>query len=370
MSRFEHESRSNEETAAAPNARVVTRTLGAELHLIKSKLAEYGARTRERLYEYLPDQEPREYLYDLVAAYPERSSGMLRPSLLIASARAFGATIEDALNTAAAVELMHNAMLVHDDIEDISDLRRGAPSLHQQAGVPLAMNAGDALGLLCLQPLLANASALGPLLTLWILEEALETMFQAVEGQALELGWRKDNVCDLDSSDYLRMVTKKTCWYTAIFPCRAGALIATGRALRPEQFVQFGYFLGTTFQIQDDILNVAGNRDIYGKDFAGDIVEGKRTLMLIHLFKHATTVDQSRLREYFALPYSERRNEDVQWIVTLMEDYGSIEFSRSFARRYAGAALFEFSKAFSGADDSEDSRFIESLVIHTLERKV
>jgi geranylgeranyl diphosphate synthase, type II len=349
---------------------VATRKPNDELALLKSKLAEYGARTRDRLYEYLPDQEPREYLYDLVAAYPERSSGMLRPSLLIASARAFGAKIEDALNTAAAVELMHNAMLVHDDIEDLSDLRRGAPSLHQKAGVPLAMNAGDALGLLCLQPLLDNASALGPLLTLWLLEEALETMFQAVEGQALELGWRKDNVYDLDPSDYLRMVTKKTCWYTAIFPCRAGALIATGRALDPDQFVQFGYFLGATFQIQDDILNVAGDRKIYGKDFAGDIVEGKRTLLLIHLFKNAAPVEQARLREYFALPYSQRRQEDVQWVVRLMEDHGSIEFCRSFARRYAGAALFEFSRAFAGAGESEDSRFIESLVLHTLERKV
>ena len=130
--------------------------------LIRRKIAEYGALTRERLYGYLPDQEPREYLYDLVAAYPERSSSMLRPSLLIAAARAFGADTESALNTAAAVELMHNAMLVHDDIEDISDLRRGAPGLHRLAGVPLAMNAGDALGLLCLQPLLDNASSLGP----------------------------------------------------------------------------------------------------------------------------------------------------------------------------------------------------------------
>ena len=349
---------------------MATPEISDQPHLIQSKMAEYGMRTRERLSEYLPDQEPREYLYDLVAAYPGRASSMLRPSLLIASARAFGAEIEEALNTAAAVELMHNAMLVHDDIEDVSDLRRGAPSLHQQAGVPLAMNAGDALGLLCLQPLLDNTSELGPLLTLKILEEALETMFQAVEGQALELGWRKDNVYDLDSSDYLRMITRKTSWYTAIFPCRAGALIATGRALEPDQFVQFGYFLGATFQIQDDILNVAGDRDIYAKDFAGDIVEGKRTLLLINLFKTATTVDQGRLREYFALPYSARRKEDAQWIVRLMENYGSIEFSRSFARRYAGAALFEFSKAFAEADDSEDSRFIESLILHALERKV
>jgi geranylgeranyl diphosphate synthase, type II len=348
----------------------ITQTVASNRDLVKIKIAEYGALTRDRLNDYLPDQEPREYLYDLVAAYPGRSSSMLRPSLLIATARAFGAPTELALNTAAAVELMHNAMLVHDDIEDVSDLRRGAPSLHKRAGVPLAMNAGDALGLLCLQPLLDNAADLGPVLALNILGEALETMFQTVEGQAWELGWRKDNLYDLEPSDYLRMVTKKTCWYTAIFPCRAGALIATERVLEPDQFVQFGFFLGIAFQIQDDVLNVSGNRDIYGKDYGGDIVEGKRTLMLIHLLENAAPRDRARLRKFFALPYQERRAGDAQWVLQLMDKYGSIDYSRSFARRFAGAALFEFSKAFAGLDESEDYEFIESLVLHAVEREL
>jgi len=344
--------------------------LEAEPGLVKTKIAEYGALARARLYEYLPDQEPRKYLYDLVAAYPERTSSLLRPALLIATAKAFGADAKEALNTAAAVELMHNAMLVHDDIEDLSELRRGAPSLHRHAGVPLAMNAGDALGLLCLQPLLDNVSTLGVALTLKLVEEALETMFQSVEGQAWELGWRTDHVYDLDTSDYLHMITKKTAWYTTIFPCRAGALIGTRQLLAPDQFVQFGYFLGATFQIQDDILNVAGNRDIYGKDFAGDIVEGKRTLLLIHLFKNAAPADRARLKKFFALPYAERRGKSVEWILALMDRYGSVEFGRSCARRYAGAALFEFSRAFEEVDDSEDLRFIEALVVHVLERNV
>ena len=342
----------------------------AELALVRDKVAEYGALTRARLYEYLPDQEPRKYLYDLVAAYPERASGMLRPALLIATAKAFGAKGDEALNTAAAVELMHNAMLVHDDIEDLSELRRGAPSLHCRAGVPLAMNAGDALSLLCFQPLLANASTLGIAVTLKILEEALETMFQSVEGQAWELGWRADHIYDLNTSDYLRMITKKTAWYTAIFPCRAGALIGTRQELDRDQFVQFGYFLGATFQIQDDILNVAGDCGAYRKDFAGDIVEGKRTLLLIHLFKNASPRDLGRLKQYFALPYAARREESVTWILKVMEHCGSIDFARSCARRYAGAALFEFSRAFEDADESDDCRFVEALVLHALERKV
>jgi geranylgeranyl diphosphate synthase type II len=342
--------------------------VNAPPELIAAKIAEYGSRTRERLYEYLPDQEPRAYLYDLVAAYPARAASMLRPSLLIATTRAFGGDTESALNTAAAVELMHNAMLVHDDIEDVSEVRRGAPSLHRTAGVPLAMNAGDALSLLCLQPLIDNTTVVGPVVAFRILGEALETMFQTVEGQAWELGWRRDNIYDLDPSDYLRMVTKKTCWYTSIFPCRAGALIATERELATDEFVRFGYFLGVAFQIQDDILNVAGRRDTYRKDYAGDLVEGKRTLMLIHLLKTAAARDGRRLRNFFALPYAKRRKEDVTWIVRLMERYGSIDFARTFAHRFAGAALFEFSQAFASAPPSDDYRFVEALVLHAVGR--
>ena len=76
------------------------------------------------------------------------------------------------------------------------------------------------------------------------------------------------------------------------------------------------------------------------------------------------------MTEFYALPYAERRHESVDWVLKLMDGYGSIDFSRTFARRYAGAALFEFSKAFADADESEDLRFIESLVVHALERKV
>lgn len=337
--------------------------------IVADKIAEYGAITRARLLDYLPDQEPRKYLYDLVAAYPMRPSGMMRPSLVIATAKAFGADTEDALNTAVAVELMHNAMLVHDDIEDVSRVRRGAPSLHRRAGVPLAMNAGDALVLLCLQPLLENTASLGPAVTLRVLEEAIETMFQTVEGQAWELGWRRDNICHVSAEDYLRMVTKKTSWYTAIFPCRAGFAIGSGRPLAPAQFVQFGYFLGATFQIQDDILNLSSDGETYRKDLAGDIIEGKRTLMLIHLMSQAQPDEQMRLRHYFAGTTAERRRQGVEWVVQLMERYRSLAYSRTMAAQYAGAALNEFSEAFGDATPGEDLDFIEALVLHALHRR-
>src|ERR1700722_9708682 len=97
---------------------------------VSSVLREYGGATRALLFEYLPRAEPRRYLYDLVADYPQRGGRAFRPSLCIATARAFGTPIEVALRTAVSIELMHNAMLIHDDIEDESEQRRGKPSMH------------------------------------------------------------------------------------------------------------------------------------------------------------------------------------------------------------------------------------------------
>src|SRR5208283_896914 len=102
--------------------------------LVSSLLREYGDATRAVLFDYLPTAEPRRYLYDLVADYPRRGGRAFRPSLCIATARAFGCPADAALRTAASIELMHNAMLIHDDIEDESEQRRGKPTMHTTHG--------------------------------------------------------------------------------------------------------------------------------------------------------------------------------------------------------------------------------------------
>jgi geranylgeranyl diphosphate synthase type II len=111
----------------------------------------------------------------------------------------------------------------------------------------------------------------------------------------MELGWVRDNICDLSIEDYLRMTLKKTCWYTCIHPCRIGALIGTGGDINLERFDRFGYYMGAAFQIQDDILNLVGDRKKYGKEIGGDIWEGKRTMMLIHVINSCTEDDVSNV---------------------------------------------------------------------------
>src|SRR6266436_4438655 len=116
--------------------------------VVADMLQEYGATTRVALADYLGPRSPQRHLYGLVADYPRRGGRMFRPSLCIATARVFGATVDDAVRSAAAVELLHNAFLVHDDVEDESEQRRGGPTLNASHGPAVAVNVGDALAML------------------------------------------------------------------------------------------------------------------------------------------------------------------------------------------------------------------------------
>ena len=336
--------------------------------LVVSVLTEYTAVTRDLLFRYLPSGEPRRYLYDLLPDYPRRGGRGLRPSLCIATARAHGASTEAALQTAVAIELMHNAMLIHDDIEDESEQRRGKPTLHVAEGLPIALNVGDMLSLMSMRPLFDNRHLLGAQTALNILEETERMARESAEGQAMELGWRRDNVTDVTEADYLEMVLKKTCWLATIHPSRVGALIGGGAAANLDRAIRFGFFLGAAFQIQDDLLNLVGNAQAYGKELGGDIREGKRTLMLIRLFEQATAQERARLAAFLGLPRGQRSDDEVSWVRERMDSYGCIDYARQVAHGLAGAAHHEFEGLYRHLPDTRDKRFIEALPAWAIER--
>jgi geranylgeranyl diphosphate synthase type II len=191
---------------------------------------------------------------------------------------------------------------------------------------------------------------------------------ETAEGQALELGWMRDNATDLTDADYFRMTLKKTAWYTCIHPCRIGALIGSGGSLDLDRFNQFAYFMGVAFQIQDDILNLVAQYQRYGKEIGGDIWEGKRTLMLIHLLNNCEPSEKMKLTAFLARPRPKRSIDDIRWVYALMEKYGCIDYARSVAIELAREALTQFDYAYQNAPDSEDKRFIKEIVIYMIER--
>lgn len=336
--------------------------------LVPQVLKEYGQATREHLGRYLPDAEPRRYLYDLISDYPQRGGRAMRPSLCIATARAFGGRMEDAIYTAVSIELLHNAMLIHDDVQDESERRRGQPALHLLHGVPLAINAGDALSLRAMRPLIDNERKLGPSLALRLMEETERMARESAEGQALELGWRRDNATSVTESDYLVMVLKKTCWLATIHPIRTGALIGTAGAIDADRFIRFGFLLGAAFQIQDDLLNLVGDEVRYGKELSGDLAEGKRTLMLIRLFERMAPAEHERLHRFLGQPRLERTAEDLSWVLAQMDRYDCMEYARRVAHALAGAAQHESTLLLQSLPDTPDKRFLLALPEWVIER--
>ena len=337
---------------------------------VERTLDRYNNVTMEALLALLPRKEPRLHLYDLIPSYPKRLGKGFRPGLCVATCRAFGGDIQSVLRSAVAIEMFHNAFLIHDDIEDGSEYRRGKPALHVEHGIGIAVNVGDAMNVLSISTLMGNITSLGPRLTRQVLSEIEHMARQSVEGQAMELGWVRDNISDLSTEDYLRMTLKKTCWYTCIHPCRIGALVGTGGDIDLERFNRFGYYMGAAFQIQDDILNLVGDRKKYGKEIGGDIWEGKRTMMLIHVINSCTEDEKERMRLFLSTPRKQRLHKDVRWVYQLISKYDSIEFSRKSARQLARGALREFSVAYDGLPESDDKLFIEDIVLYMIEREL
>ena len=244
----------------------------------------------ERLYG--PSEHGSNGLYDLILDYPLRGGKALRPALSIATCLGLGGHLEAILPTAATLELYHNAFLIHDDIEDESWWRRGKPTLHIDHGVPIAVNVGDAMLSLSLQPLLDNVERVGLGPALRILRAVAKMTRQTVDGQAMELDWVRSNTWQLDDADYLKMVELKTSWYTFITPLQAGAIAAGAGPERMAPLESLGRHLGAAFQITDDLLNLRADPEEYGKEIGGDLWEGKRTLMLLHTLRCAEPNDR------------------------------------------------------------------------------
>ena len=321
-------------------------------------------RVADEIFRLIPDRDPVDSLYGLMREYPARGGKGFRPTLCIATCGAFGGHNEDAVLIATAIEMFHNAFLIHDDIEDGSINRRGKRCLHTEHGIPLAVNTGDSLHLLAVETVLKNIDRLGLARTLALIDEIIRMCRESLEGQAIELGWIKKASVPTRDADYINMVTKKTGWYTCKSPCRLGA-IAAGHT-RPHELDLiadvFGQ-VGVAFQIQDDVLNLVGKEDLYGKEALGDLLEGKRTLMLIHLMRTVGKRERTELLEWLSRSRENRTLAKSQEVLGRMMRNGSIEYARRVAARHAARASKLFEQTLWFIPDSE-SKAILRQVIH------
>lgn len=345
---------------------------------VESFLTKTRESLRNQLYEIVPKDTPYTgELYSQMLNYPLREGKSLRPALAIATCRAFGGEEQDVLPTAAALELFHNAFLIHDDVEDGSERRRNEPTLHRMFGTPTAINVGDAMLAVALEPLLDNMATVGMGRTLAVLDLVVRMVRETAEGQALELSWIRQHTWGLTDIEYVRMVHKKTGWYTFITPVLAGHVLANcGDDRRRWHLGAFASNLGVAFQIQDDLLNLTGESDVIGKENAGDLWEGKRTLILLRALRSATPALRERAlaalsarRPGTGLPGDRVRTEsDVAVLREAVLTTDALPYAREVARRYATRAARLWTHAARDLPDTVHRRWITAIIDYVTSR--
>lgn len=209
----------------------------------------------------------------------EATGKRIRPFIVLLATASTGADWKLSLPAAAAVELVHNFSLVHDDVQDNSDKRRGRPTVWTKWGVPMAINVGDALFVIANQAVMDLIKTHPASTVVRAATIMHDTCLDLTRGQFLDMSYEERN--DLGLEDYWPMIGGKTS--ALLSACtHIGALLGDAGEAEQEAYRQFGYHLGLAFQVQDDILGIWGDETVTGKSAASDLVEGKNSLPVLY----------------------------------------------------------------------------------------
>ena len=242
----------------------------------------------------------------------------VRPMLCILSCRAVGGATEQAVRTSAAIELIHTFTLIHDDIMDNDEMRRGKPSVHKTYGLPTAILAGDLL--------YAKGYEICDPKTVYILAKATS---EICEGQELDMSFEER--ADVSEADYMEMIEKKTAVLLRA-AAESGAVIGGATEKQAKSLASYGLNLGLAFQMQDDILGVTADEEKLGKPVGSDIVEGKKSLIAIKAIEKLPATEK---KELLKILHKKGNSEtEINRAVELFHESGAIDYCRKKAEEY------------------------------------
>ena len=285
---------------------------------------EWKAEIDKTVLDFMAGDEPN--LWKRARDYPSRGGKRMRPALVLLGAKEAGGNEKDVLKLAAAVEIFHDFTLIHDDIEDSSDFRRGKPCLHRIHGIPLANNTGDGLHI--------KAYMLAAEYGHEVLKNFLQTAITIVEGQEMDLRWSESDYLPAED-EYVEMTRRKTSVLLG-FSIESGYQAVTGK--RNPELRNYAESLGVAFQIIDDILGAAGDTSKTGKDADKDIEEGKKNLPMIYAVKNHK--DGPRVLEL--LNKNKRSREEIDFIKAAIKESGALGYCKAEARKWIDRAVYDF----------------------------
>jgi len=267
--------------------------------------------------------------------YTKPTGKRLRPTFLLLCSEAASEDWHSALPAAAAVEILHNFSLIHDDIQDVSEIRHSRPTVWTHWGTANAINAGDAMFVMAYSAMSNLADTIPAERALQVWQIFNKTNLELTRGQHLDMRFEHLETVSVD--DYLSMIRGKTAALLAACG-QLGAYIVTGDKEKAQHYGDFGMNLGIAFQIRDDILGIWGDAELTGKSISSDILARKKSLPILHGLAQSEELQKLYTKE----PFGE---EDVEPVVNLLDQLGAKEYAREQEQHYYESAMSALEKA-------------------------
>ncbi|MCS7229202.1 MAG: polyprenyl synthetase family protein [Candidatus Kryptonium sp.] len=310
----------------------------------------------EHLKLALTDEKPFS-LYEPIKYILLAGGKRIRPVILLLSCESVGGDYRDALDAAIAVEIFHNFTLVHDDIMDNADLRRGLQTIHKRWDINTAILSGDAMFAIAYKFLSRTKS---PRIN-EILNSFTQSAIEVCEGQALDLELETSFEVSID--DYMKMISKKTASLIKN-SAKIGALIANVEDEKIQALENYGFNLGLAFQLMDDLLDITANSNEFGKSIGGDIFNGKRTFLLL------TAMEKVKGKEREIIERVVRKDNIDESVVSEVKEiyirYGVIDETQKMVKFYTNLAL----KALEALPETNSRSMLIWLANKLCERKI
>jgi len=297
----------------------------------------------------------------------DRGGKRWRPTLFILVCEALSKDPTEFLDFAIIPEVVHNGLLMIDDIEDLSESRRGKPCTYELFGQDIAINVGNEMFYLPLLTLMKNREKLPPDKKTKIYEIYVQEMINVGFGQAMDIAWHRGlaNADEINEKQYIQMCAFKT-GTIARMSAKMAAVLADASNDVVEKIGRFAESIGVAFQIQDDILDIASEEFAELKGGIGqDITEGKRTLMVIHTLENAGVRERKRLLEILNMHTTDQKLRDEA--IRIIRNHGSIEYAKSFAQRIVRESWKDVDEILPSSEAKEK---LKAFADYLIERKI
>lgn len=294
-------------------------------------------------------------LYEPLSYFCSLGGKRIRPLMALMSAEMFGASAMDAMPVAKCIELFHNFSLIHDDIMDEAPLRRSMPTVHTKWNSNTAILSGDVMLINAYQQLASYTDQLADLFTIFN-----TTAVEVCEGQQMDMNFETRN--DVRIEEYLEMIRLKT---SVLLGCslKMGAIIGGANTFNASKIYSFGQDLGIAFQIKDDILDLYGDPEKFGKQIGGDVIANKKTLLYLLALEHATEVQKTNLKDLEKESNLEKKVKEVR---AIFDQIGVLQMSESYMKKIENQALNALSEITVEKEKKAD---LEALADYLMNRQ-